>query len=531
MKKKVLALFLAAMMALAATACSGDTGSSSSGNSGNSGNSGDSSTSGEVDTSEHVVINYMTLGDIPTDQTDAALAELNTVLTEKVNAEIALRWIEWTDYLTQYNLALASQSGDLDLIVTATDWLDAWPNAQKGAFMELTEDMLKTYAPKTWEQVDEAGHWEDCKLNGKIYIIPEDSYTQWINHGMFYRQDWATEAGLKDGIHKFEDMGVYFQWIKDNKPDCVPWDVQGSVSGGIAGLSDAWWQSHTDDITIDGFGVTLFKGESKDDLYTISRYLLEGDEFVEFAKTMKEWNDAGYWREDVLNNKTDTRQAMYEGLSGADQHHTETYYTTVRPEMDKKQPGSDVGMYYWGEENGNLVKMVTTHGAMAVAAQSQNPERALMVYDLMRFDQEVYDWMNYGFSENYTIDEETNILTWKDGYDKATEGVTFAFWAGRNDDLQHKDSNFAWEPYEELQAEYDEIAIEYPYGKYVPDKEKLPQLENLSAVANQYMPQIAFGKTDDPEATVAEFRKALKDAGYEDAIAEVERQLAETYGE
>ena len=165
MKKKVLALFLAAMMALAATACSNNNSGSSSGDSNSSGTTGES-TGGEVDTSEHVVINYMTLGDIPTNQTDAALVELNKVLTEKANAEIALRWIEWTDYLTQYNLALASQSGDLDLVVTATDWLDAWPNAQKGAFLELTEDLLKTNAPKTWEQVEAAGHWDDCKLDG-----------------------------------------------------------------------------------------------------------------------------------------------------------------------------------------------------------------------------------------------------------------------------------------------------------------------------------------------------------------------------
>ena len=529
MKKKVLALFLAAMMALAATACTSSTGSSSSGESGSSGSSGETST-GEIDTSEHVVINYLSLGDVPTNQTDAALVELNKVLTEKANAEIALRWIEWTDYLTQYNLALASQSGDLDLIVTATDWLDAWPNAQKGAFLELTEDMLKTYAPKTWEQVDAAGHWDGCKLDGKIYMIPEDSYTQWINHGVMYREDWATEAGLTDGIHSFDDLGTYFQWVKANQPDCIPWDVAGSVTSGEAGFSGGWWSSHTDDIAIDGFGVNIFRGESKDDPYTISRYLLEGDEFVEFAKTMKEWNDAGYWREDVMNYTGDTREEYYEGLSGIDQHHTETFYTTVYPEM-KKRTGVETGFYYFGEETQNLVKMVTTHGAMAIAAQSQNPERALMVYDLMRFDQEVYDWMNYGFSDNYTLDEETNILTWNDDYDSTTDGVSFNFWAGRNDEMQHKISTYGWEPYEALQTEYNEIAIDYPYGQFVPNKDNLPQLENLSAVANSYMPQIAFGKTDDPEGLVEEFRKALKDAGYEDAIAEVERQLAETYGE
>ena len=102
------------------------------------------------------VITYLVTGDKPTNRTDEVLAKINELLTEKINAELEFRWIEWTDWQTQYNLALATQSGDIDLIGTATDWLDAWPNSQKGAFMPLSEDMLKTYAPKTWESVSEA---------------------------------------------------------------------------------------------------------------------------------------------------------------------------------------------------------------------------------------------------------------------------------------------------------------------------------------------------------------------------------------
>ena len=40
-----------------------------------------------------------------------------------------------------------------------------------------------------------------------------------------YRGDWAKEAGLENGVHSWEDLGVYFQWIKDNKEGVYPWDV------------------------------------------------------------------------------------------------------------------------------------------------------------------------------------------------------------------------------------------------------------------------------------------------------------------
>ena len=87
----------------------------------------------DVDTSKHVVINYMTTGDAPKTGANAEmLAQLNAILTEKVNAEINIVWISWTDYLANYNLRIASMDGSIDLIGSSTDWLDAWPNSKRG---------------------------------------------------------------------------------------------------------------------------------------------------------------------------------------------------------------------------------------------------------------------------------------------------------------------------------------------------------------------------------------------------------------
>ena len=122
-----------------------------------------------IDTSEHVVVTYMVTGDIPTNRTNEVLALVNEKLTEKVNAELAFQWIEWTDYTTKYNLQLAAQDGTVDLVGTATDWLDAWPNSQRGAFLPLSEEMLQTYAPQTWASVS-AEHWDMCRYNGEIYM-------------------------------------------------------------------------------------------------------------------------------------------------------------------------------------------------------------------------------------------------------------------------------------------------------------------------------------------------------------------------
>ena len=95
-----------------------------------------------VDTSEHVVITYMTTGETPTgtkDKYDEMMTELNKILTEKCNAELQTYFISWTDYLSNYNLTLAQMDGTVDLVGTASDWLDAWPNSKNGAFLELSD--------------------------------------------------------------------------------------------------------------------------------------------------------------------------------------------------------------------------------------------------------------------------------------------------------------------------------------------------------------------------------------------------------
>ena len=338
MKKRMMAVLLTAIMTAALTACGGG---GSSTDSSTTDSSTDSSTTessatdsseesgdatADIDTSEHVVINYMTTGDKPTgDQAatlDSMMTKLNEILTEKVNAELEIYYIPWTDYLANYNLTLASMDGSVDLVGTASDWLDAWPNAKNGAFLELSEEMLQTYAPQTWASVP-AENWELCKYDGEIYLMPEDNYAQWTNHGFAYRLDWAKEAGLEDGVHSWEDMTEYFRYVKEAYPDIIPWDSDGTAYGTMAW---GWLVSHSNFVSIDGLSANAMWGGTKDDLYTVySPYMTDTDSLVEFAKMMKEWDEIGVWRTDVLNNTTSTNRDDYRvGLVAAEQHHTQT---------------------------------------------------------------------------------------------------------------------------------------------------------------------------------------------------------------
>lgn len=563
MKKKVIAALLAATMVLGMTACGGNDSQQSStpessgaessaeesseasdaGEEESSAEEGESAggeaAAGDIDTSEHVVINYMTTGDRPSGDAETRLnemlAELNAILTEKVNAELEIYYIPWTDYLSNYNLTLAKLDGSVDLVGTASDWLDAWPNAKNGAFLELSEEMLQTYAPQTWASVP-AENWDVCKYNGEIYLIPEDNYAQWVNHGFTYRLDWAKEAGLADGVHSWEDMTTYFKWVKENKPDITPWDSDGSQYATLVG---GWIASHSNYVAIDGINAGAMWGGTKDDLYTVySPYMNDTDSLVEFAKMMKEWDEIGVWKTDVLNNTTSTNRDDYRiGKVAAEQHHTQTWtdlvsHTAANKIYDEDE-NAESGFFYFGEESKNVTALSITHGAMAVSAGSANPERALMVYDLIRNDPDCYTLFNYGIKGVSWDTNEEGMRVLPESYNSDTDNINGMtnFWWGRNDDLEIRDASRAWDKIDAMYAVYDGLKIEYPYGQFVAEVGDIEgQISNINEVHTNYMKQIAFGKyPGTAEEIVAEYQAALEAAGINEVTAELQRQLSEVY--
>ncbi len=516
-------------LSLVLSACSGSgtggnsnskaAGSPSAKASDNSGNAA-SASPGNPDTSKFVTVNYVMLGNKPTNgQFEKVMAKVNALLKQKVNANLEIQWVEWADWQTKYNLLLASGQ-PLDLITIGTDWLDTWNNAQKGAFLPMSEDMLKKYAPETWQEIPQKD-WADSKYKNQIVLIPEDRYTQWINHGFMYRGDWVKAAGITSPITDWETIGKYMQWIKDNKSGVIPFDVP-VTNDNFFGF---YVNSYTDSIDIppipSGMG-PIFSAKSYDERYTVVSHVFD-DTFLNFTKLMKQWSDSGYWRKDVLNYKGDNKKALEAGTTGVYEHHTQTY-KGERVRMDKFQPGSELQFFPFGATRKNLVSMSITHGGTSIGAHSKNPERALMVYDLIRHDPEIYHLFNYGIEGvQYVIKD--GVRTLPAGYNDANDSFYSDFWGGRNDKLEIP-SDQDYSKIGDLYKQYDQYAKPYPYDHFIFDSTKVQaEVAAISQVYAQYMPAINFGKVADPQKAVESFRSKLKAAGFDKVMEEIQRQL------
>jgi hypothetical protein len=217
---------------------------------------------------------------------------------------------------------------------------------------------------------------------------------------------------------------------------------------------------------------------------------------------------------------------MYAGLSGSDQHHTMTYYSTIRPTMDKDQPGSDTQFFYFGMQNNNVNKDLLTHGAMAVNAASKNPELALRVYDYLRNDREIYMLLNYGVEGIDYIMNPDGTLGRPEGWEGLKDGLATNFWAGRMDRYEPILESW-WEGTADLIARLNSFAREYPLEKFSFDNTKVAaEVAALGDVCATYLASMTFGKIRlSPEEAVANFRRDLRAAGYDKVKAEIQSQL------
>lgn len=478
-------------------------------------------------------ITMLVLGNKPTNgRYQNMLKELNKKFQEKgVNAELDFFYVEWADWQTQYNTQLIAGDGSVDLITTATDWLYAWENSGKGAFLELTDDLLKENAPKTFEQVEKDGDWDVVKYSdGKVYFIPEDNYTQFTNHGFFYRGDWAEEAGFKDGeITKFEDFTVYFQYVLDNKEDVIPWDVTGANASVSPVPIDAYVAGHAKYQNLLGLSAGNYGlwNTTEDEPYTITSALMESDEWVEGAKLAKEWNDMGVWREDVLNYDGDTREEFFSGQSATDQHHAQTFYGSIYDNMTKRQEGSNPKFFYWGQENGNVFRDIKTHGAMAVSASSKHPELALQVYDLIRNDEECYRLINYGIEGTDYVVTDDGKLDYPEGYDSTKDALEANFWGGRMDEFE-LDKTTDMPTKHEMIDDLMENSKNYPYENLIFNKDQIESYQaGFASILAEYIPQFSAGKFDDVEGKVKEMRQKIKDAGYDEVKEMLQKDMDE----
>lgn len=516
MKKTVrlASLLLALALVVSTFAACGDNSSSTASKGGDSKSSNastdvsESSTAeggNDLDTSKEVELVMYVVSDRPAKQDDMD-ANFNELFKEKLNCTLKVNWIGWAEYANKYPL-LFSSGEKFDMAYTAT-WLNYSSLAQKGAFKALDE-LWPKYAPKNFERQSETALTQ-ATVGDHYYCIPTLLAT-YSAYGPIYRTDILEGTDWDGKMENLADFEAYLGYVKKTAPQFEPYNVMQSGS-------------EVDDMYMREQGMYAVKGATNDFLFIdpnetdpkIFTYY-EYEKTPDFLEMMNRWNEAGYFTKSALSD-TDS-QKFKNGIAASTIHNIDSY------------SGNYIDHPDWGVKYANFVKdvynMPFTQDTVVISNTSENPERALALYDLITNDEEAFRAFYYGIE-----DTSYEII---DGQIKNLDADNYAFsacWAARTTEF-NLDSYGAPADLKTFKDGFDEYIKEKNGeggAKYAGFAINTSSIETEYAacqnVHQQYWWPLELGYTD-AESGLKDYQAKMEAAGIEKVREVIQGQLEE----
>ena len=510
--KKLLALALAGVMTMSILAGCGDnsTGGTTGGNDGGNttqqqpsdgGNSSDGSGSG----SDGVVTINVTRalfnrGAVDSAQVQKVEDKINEYIKDKINVQIKLTEVLSADYKTKVPLSLASN--EINLLWTAS-WQEAVGTndlVPQNAVYDISDLLPGT---DLYNSMD-AGQWEATKYDGKNYFIPVykdnvEGYDLMFRKALVDKYGWdlSTVKELKD-IEPF---------LADAKAEGLKYPYLTQK----AGMFYRYYLDRFDFFT--GNGNANWVSVDRETNSVVDTILT--NEYLEFCTLMAKWGEAGYISEDEVAKVTPetTTQTQDWGIS---------WWTDIPVNAEaNSRYNQEVVMVpltsRWAHSTSAL-------GSCYAITASSTPEQAKACIDFMGLlytDQYLADLYTFGIEgEDYNYNDEGLVETVSDS--KYNHGM----WESASATIVTPEST---EPANkgELYKDFNSSANTSCAAGFRFDRTPVEtQFAACVNVYDQYGHPLENGgiAVADVEKTIEAYQAALDEAGYQDVLAEFQRQ-------
>ena len=307
------------------------------------------------------------------------LAAVNEKLAEKLSCTMKVEYIPFGEFKTTYPLLFASQT-KMDAVFSSY-WSGYATLAAKNAFMPITEEMLKTYAPLTYEDTPESV-WDQARVNGTIYMIPQ-LYIENLQGVVGIRADLREKYGLPE-VTDIASLENYMAAVAENETSIVPL-LTNTMSGYLRDIlmfNPCQWaeDSNYSQLCV-AFDITQEAPQPFCYLYT--------DEFRQALETLYRWNQNGWISKDSLSNTNTNRENMANGKTAVMVDNSGT--VNAANEDLKKNGGNERLEMIDLSGDSLLLRYKATGGGLSIPTNSAHPELVLQVIDYLRNDKE----MNY----------------------------------------------------------------------------------------------------------------------------------------
>ncbi|MEK0312532.1 ABC transporter substrate-binding protein [Cohnella sp. 56] len=438
---------------------------------------------------------------------DLALVQdaINKRLTEKINAAIELKPIDWGAYNDKTNLMFTSNE-KFDLMFTAA-YLNFNANVAKGQFVQL-DALLEKYGQGIIKTL--GSNWiAGSQVNGHSYGVP--TLKEFAGAaGLLFRKDLVDKYSIDlDRIHELADLTPIFRKIKENEPDVTPL-VQSeglTVPGLVAG--------YTMDLLGDGLGVL---DPAAGNLKVVN--LLETRPYTDAVKQMRNWYLEGFINEDAATLKDDQ---LYNIVRAGKAF---AFAVTTKPGKDVEM-SAQLGVELVQRD---ITRPQTTTGEatgamLAISRTSADPERAMMFLDLLYTDKQLINLLDFGIEGRHYIKDSNGMLSYPEGVDSQNStyspGTAWMFGNQMNAYLWRNEDRDKWAKFKA----FNDSSVKSPALGFMWDPTKVKnEVSAAFSVQKEFDGAIRTG-TVDPDKYIPMYIEKLKAAGLGRIIAEKQKQL------
>lgn len=453
---------------------------------------------------EQVDITWYAIGTPQKDQ-QVVIDEMNKTIKEKLNATLTMNVLDWGVYNDKMKVIMAGGE-PFDICFTA-GWTNNYNGAvAKGAYLEL-DDLIQQYGKNILEQMP-AAYWDAMKIKGKIYGI-FNYQVAGANNGFVADKALVEKYNFDyKSVKKFQDLEPFVKAVKE----------------GEGGKYTASLNIVTGDLPVFNLetGVTFFPATDSSlplfvrasDMAMKAVNLFETPEMMDHLKVTREWYIKGYEKKDLATMKdlTNDRKAGNFSIN---------LVGNVKP----GNAAEFTAMY--GHEvvdipiaPGYIATSGITATLLAISKNSPNPERAVMLIDLLWSDKALYNMLCFGIEgTHYTKIDDMTVDPVKDS--AYNPGTDWEFGNQFNAFFRKGQAKDTWE----LTKKLNESAVKSTLLGFVFDKEVVKnEAATIEGIMQEYAVPLYVGAID-PVKHLPILNEKLKQAGVEVVAAELQRQI------
>lgn len=506
-------------VALAATGCgNGNSGGSGAANaSATPGASGSDGNDGKQALAPYEVV--MVYPDGPQSDLASVQSAMNDYLQKtypEMNMTVKLNPIDWGAWGDKTNLMMAS--GDkFDLLFTA-DWLGFNQQVAKGGLLPMDE-LLAKYGQDI-EAVEKDFH-DPAKRGGKLYGIHTHQELGG-SQGVFLDKALVDKYKFDLSVFqsgKVEELDSMLATIKEKEPGITPLVAPSFPL-------DAYYSSGTTD-TISSVAALNVLGTAPDD-YTVVN-IFSTPRYMELAKLMRKWFQAGYVNKDSLTPGLDAWKKFQAGKAFAlvgdmDILADMTIGTAAISPNGSLKAGREMLQIPLNIDRLQTGKMTAT--MQSISKTSKDPERAMMLLNLFFKDKNLLTLFNFGVEGKHYVLKDGQIAL-PEG--KTIDNVGFyhdIMWQIGNQMLNYTrvgEDPKKYENYEKFNAMISSNPSRM-FG-FIFDPEPVKnEIIAIDTAQKAFADGIKSGQLD-PEENIPKMLEKQKQAGADKVIAEAQKQL------